>query len=367
MPSPRDIATMLTELEHRSTSPEWLRSEGRVFHVLVSQQFRREELADLFATASAIRALDRHRDGRDFLRGQLHGHRFMHLFAQPSTRTAESFMAAADKLGASVRLVSDLATSSFSKGESVEDSVRTLASFFDAIICRHPDDDFALRAAWSLSQSHRPIPVVSAGSGKSQHPTQALLDAYTLGHAFAQHGGVAGKRVAIVGDIARNRAARSLASLLAVLGVRQIDFICLAQHAPDTSLTDTLTHHGVATTQYAALADFLKSEGSSVDALYMTRLQQEWDAGGVRPDTSKSLGTHEDFVLHPELRAYVPDSCRILHPLPRVNELPEDWDTHPGFLVWKQVRNGMWIRAALFATIFRADEEIRARARRLKL
>ena len=123
-----------------------LMRDGRPFHVLLSQQFSRPQIESLCDTATAIRRLDRHVDGRDFLRGVLRGYRIMNLFAQPSTRTAESFVAAADKLGASSRLVSDLRTSSFAKGETVEDSVRTLSSFFDAIVTRHQDDDFATRA-----------------------------------------------------------------------------------------------------------------------------------------------------------------------------------------------------------------------------
>ncbi|MCA9696742.1 MAG: hypothetical protein KC431_04380, partial [Myxococcales bacterium] len=146
-----------------------LNRDGRPFFILLSQQFSRDELEQLCDTATAIRRLDRHRDGREFLLGILRGHRVMNLFAQPSTRTAQSFMAAAEKLGATVSLVSDLQTSSFAKGESIADSVRTLSSFFDAIVVRHPDDDFATQSAWALHRSNRPIPVLSAGSGKSQH------------------------------------------------------------------------------------------------------------------------------------------------------------------------------------------------------
>src|SRR5688500_3488727 len=129
--------------------------EGRPYFVLLSQQFDRADLESLCATATAIRRMDRHRDGAAFLRGILAGKRVMNLFAQPSTRTCESFVAAAEKLGASARVVSDLSTSSFAKGESVEDAVRTLSSFYDTLVTRHPDDQFAARAAWALARAAR--------------------------------------------------------------------------------------------------------------------------------------------------------------------------------------------------------------------
>ena len=97
----------------------------------------------------------------------------------------------------------------------------------------------------------------------------------------------------------------------------------------------------------------------------MTRLQQEWDAGGA-PDKA-DLGAKGPFVLQTKFREMLREDCVIMHPLPRINELPESWEDHPGFVVWRQVRNGMWMRAALFATVYGADAEIRARAHRLGL
>ena len=232
----QDFEAFRDGLRERDSRSELLTRDGRPFYVLISQQFSGEQIETLCDTATAIRRLDRHREGRDFLRSVLTGHRIMHLFAQPSTRTAQSFMAGADKLGAISKLVTDLSTSSFAKGESVEDSVRTLSSFFDAIVVRHSDDEFATRAAWALSRSGRPIPVISAGSGKNQHVTQSLLDLYTLRYSFADRGGVHGKSVLIIGDIARNRAARSLAYLLTKFSNPRLFFACPPQYAPDADL-----------------------------------------------------------------------------------------------------------------------------------
>lgn len=364
---PHTFEAFKAGLDAREQRSELLQRDGRPFFVLISQQFLRSDIESLCDTATAIRRLDRHVDGRDFLRSMLRGHRIMNLFAQPSTRTAESFIAAADKLGASTRQVSDLRTSSFSKGESVEDAVRTLSSFFDAIVTRHQDDDFAARASWALSRSGRPIPLISAGCGKSQHVSQSLLDIYTLRYSFADRGGIDGKDVVIIGDVARNRAARSLAYLLARFERPRIHFVSPDAFAPDDTLLRYLERHEVRTTLHTSIASMLKSHGEGIDAIYVTRLQQEWDRGnnGI-PDTG-DRGSAEDFVLKPEYRTMLRPDCVLMHPLPRVNELPEQWEDHPGFMVWRQVRNGMWIRAALFAAVFGCDGEIRDRAARLRL
>ncbi len=349
-------------LHDREQRRQLLFREGRPVFVLMSQQFSAADLEVLCDTATAIRRLDRHAQGREFLRGVLRGVRIMNLFAQPSTRTAESFVAAGDKLGAISRIVSDLNTSSFAKGESVEDSVRTLSSFFDAIVTRHQDDSFAARAAWALGQTQRCIPVISAGSGHDQHVTQSLLDIYTLRYSFAEHGGIAGKAVAIIGDIARNRAARSLAYLLTKFPQNRIHFVAPPAFHPDAALLTYLRDHSMSVDVHNSLEDMVTRVGRTLDAIYVTRLQQEWDSS-----KATQLGTTDDFIFKLSYREHIRPDCVLMHPLPRVNELPDGWEDHPGFVVWRQVRNGMWIRAALFAAVFGADAEIRARAVRLGL
>ncbi len=340
-----------------------LHRQGRTFHVLLSQQFGRPDIESLCDTATAIRRLDRHREGRSFLRSVLAGQRIMQLFSQPSTRTAQSFLAAAEKLGASSQMVTDLSTSSFAKGESVEDAVRTLSSFFDAIVVRHHEDDFAKRAAWALSRSHRPIPVISAGSGHSQHVTQSLLDVYTLRYSFAERGGIDGKTLLVIGDISRNRAARSLAYLMTKFDQPRVYFVSPKEFVPERDLLAYLEKHGIEVKVHETLEGMLREHGRRIDAIYVTRLQQEWDKGGPPAE----LGSSDPYVLKAQYRDLIRPDCVIMHPLPRVNELPDEWEDHPGFVVWRQVRNGMWIRAALFALVHGADEEIRARARRLEL
>jgi aspartate carbamoyltransferase len=352
-------------LDDKVRRRELLYRDGRPFFVLISQQFDKAEIEALCDTATAIRRLERHLDGREFLRSVLRGYRIMNLFAQPSTRTAESFIAAADRLGAQSRLVSDLRTSSFRKGESVEDSVRTLSSFFDMIVARHHDDEFAVRASWALMRSRRSIPVISAGAGKSQHVTQSLLDIYTLRYSFHERGGLDGKTVLVVGDVGRNRAARSLAYLLTKFAVDTIRFVSPRNFGPDDALLTYLRRHRIRIELHENLSQVIRTHGREIDAMYVTRLQQEWDSGGL--EGVDRLGTTDAFVLEPAYRELVRPECVVMHPLPRINELPDEWEEHPGFVVWRQVRNGMWMRASLFATVAGADSEIRARATRLGL
>lgn len=363
MPTGMSYEQFAGSLRDSAARKKVLQVDGRPFHVLLSQQFARGDIESLCDTATAIRRLDRHHEGQAFLRGVLAGKRIMHLFAQPSTRTAQSFLAGADKLGAQSRTVTDLSTSSFAKGESIEDAVRTLSSFFDSIVTRHHQDDFATRAAWALSRSARPIPVISAGSGRSQHVTQSLLDVYTLRYSFAERGGIDGKTLVIIGDIARNRAARSLAYLMTKFSQPRVYFVSPQEHEPDDALLSYLDKHGIEVRVHEKLETMLREHGRQIDAIYVTRLQQEWDEGGA----PKELGSSDTYVLKPEYRDLIRPDCVVMHPLPRVNELPDEWEEHPGFVVWRQVRNGMWIRAALFAMVHGADEEIRARARRLGL
>ncbi len=317
--------------------------------VLRSDMFRRSDLDRLFGEARRLRAWgQQERTSPEVarLREVLHHRRVLLLFAQPSTRTSESFAAAAERLGGTVRVVSDLDATSFTKGESVEDAAQVFACGYDAIVVRHPDSRFALRLAHGLYRGPRSVPVISGGSGTREHPTQGLLDVFTLQDAWPD--GLAGKRLVIVGDAARNRTARSLASLLTRFEGVSVHFVCPEAHRPEAAFVAALRAGGLEVTVGTNLRETLQALGPSIDALYMTRLQQEWDtlpwAGGegVR-------GTAPDLVLHPEYRSVLSERCKILHPLPRVNELPSEWDAHPGFLVWQQVYNGMWVRAALLA------------------
>ncbi|MCF7818134.1 MAG: hypothetical protein K9M54_09660, partial [Kiritimatiellales bacterium] len=161
---------------------------GEPYHTLIAQQFSRAQLESLCALATKIRRISKQREGANFLRTLLSDKRAMLYFAQPSSRTYLSFNSACQILGLCTMDVRDSKTSSEVKGESPEDTIRTFSSYADMIIMRHPVGGFAERVAWMLSNTNRAIPVVNAGSGADQHPTQALLDIYTLERSFEEIG-----------------------------------------------------------------------------------------------------------------------------------------------------------------------------------
>ena len=188
--------------------------DGRIFDVLFSQQFDRPFLDSVYDLTNRIRRIAKVREGARWLH-DLHGpRRAMLYFVQPSTRTFLSFQNACYTLGLSVSEIRGTSTSSEVKGESQEDTIRTFASYVDLIIARHAEAGFAEKTAWVLNQTERPVPVLNGGSGPDQHPTQALLDIYTLEREFRNLGGLDGKKVAMVGDLKRGRTVRSLSYLM---------------------------------------------------------------------------------------------------------------------------------------------------------
>ena len=201
-------------LEAKRAYLERPEGDGMPYHTLFAQQFDRSVLERLCALANRIRFMNKSREGALYLKSVLAHKRAMLYFSQPSSRTFLSHLAACQILGLTTGSVRDAATSSEFKGESHEDSIRTFSSYFDMIIMRSPEQGLAEKMAWELSNSSRPIPILNAGSGKDQHPTQALLDIYTLVRSFETKGGVDGRTVVFCGDLMRGRTVRSLSYLL---------------------------------------------------------------------------------------------------------------------------------------------------------
>jgi aspartate carbamoyltransferase catalytic subunit len=336
------------QLSLKEKAPYFLQS-GHPYHALVSQQFDRVMLDKLCGLATKIRMIGKTRGGLHFLKDLLSDKRGMLYFSQPSSRTFLSFYAACQILGIQPAEVRDASTSSEIKGESKEDSVRTFSSYFDLIIMRHPVGGFAERIAWLLSNTDRSVPVINAGSGKDQHPTQALLDIYTLERSFEHQGGIEGKKIAFVGDLARGRTVRSLSNLLTLYpGVKQY-FIAPESLQIGEDILSSLTRAGI---EYEVSVDFEKLI-PEVDAIYMTRIQDEWDLAKESSliDTRKYHFT----AAHLDL---LKSTAVILHPLPRRKEIDVAVDSDPRAVYWRQVRNGMWIRAALILSIFDRTLEV---------
>ncbi len=328
----------------------YFQSGGQVYHALVAQQFSRPMLEDLCSLATCVRRIAKTREGSALLQTQLFDKRAMLYFAQPSSRTYLSFYSACQIIGMQTMNVRDSSTSSEVKGESPEDSVRTFSSYADLIIMRHPAGGFAERIAWMLSNTHRPVPVVNAGSGKDQHPTQALLDIYTLARSFENIGGIDGKKIAFVGDLKRGRTVRSLAWLLTQYQGVKAYFVA----PPELQIgDDILKQLDAAGMPYEISHDFVKVI-PEVDAIYMTRIQDEWDVD----NESSKINTSSYHFTKNHLNILGKNSV-IMHPLPRRLEIDPAVDSDPRAVYWRQVRNGMWIRAALMLNIFGCDGVLR--------
>ncbi len=322
---------------------------GEPWHILNSQQFERSTLDALCELATKTRIIAKTRAGALFIQSLLSERRAMLYFAQPSTRTFLSFYAACQIVGLKPAEVRDTSTSSELKGESPEDSVRTFSSYFDVIIMRHPQGGFADRIAWMMAQSERSIPVINAGSGKDQHPTQALLDIYTLHRSFDDVGGIENRKVAFVGDLARGRTVRSLSTLLTLYPGGKQYFVAPPSLQIGEDILKSLDEAGV---DYE-LTDDIRSVIPMVDAVYMTRIQDEWDSA----HESKDLDT-SGFKFTTDHLKLLREDAIIMHPLPRRDEIAPEVDRDPRAMYWRQVRNGMWVRAALLLQIFNKTAEI---------
>lgn len=324
----------------------------RFYHVLMAQQFSRAMLDEFGVVATRIRRIAKQKQGMDFLRGLLSHRTAMLYFTQPSTRTFLSFHSACQILGMKTVEVRDTSTSSEMKGETPEDSIRTFSSFADVIIMRSATGGLAEKMAWLLAHTERPVPIISAGAGKDQHPTQALLDIYTLQRSFEKQGGIDGKTIVFVGDLARGRTVRSLAALLALYGgVKQYFVAPPALQIKD----DVLALLRAAGVDFEVSYD-LEAVVPLADAIYMTRIQDEWDEAG---DESGKIDVSRYAFRAQDLVRLKPHAV-IMHPLPRRFEIELDVDSDPRAVYWRQVRNGMWIRVALLASIFECGDAIKA-------
>ena len=321
----------------------------RLFHVLDPRQFDRALLDDLCALATRLRQHAKSRLGARSLQTLLPHKRAMLYFTQPSTRTFLSFDNACHLLGIRTSEIRDPSISSEVKGESFEDSIRTFSSYVDVIIMRTQRAGMAAQSAALMDCIERPVPIVNAGSGKDQHPTQALLDIYTLGRSFETRGGIDGKTIGLMGDLRRGRTARSLAYLMKNYGGVRLVFIAPDTFAMGSDIKDHLREHGIPFEE----TDDLASVIGELDAIYVTRLQTEHDVG----EESKGF-EHARFQIGPEQLPGLKHDTVIMHPLPRGPELDPAVDRDPRAMYWRQERNGMWMRVALLVKIFEVEGEL---------
>ena len=337
-------------LEAKRPYLERTEGDGMPYHTLFAQQFDRPILERLCALSNRIRFISKSKEGALYLKGLLAHKRAMLYFSQPSSRTFLSHLNACQLLGLGTSSVRDAATSSEAKGESKTDTIRTFSSYVDMIIMRCPEKGLAEQMAWELSNSERPIPIINAGSGKDQHPTQALLDIYTLMRSFEKKGGIDGRTVVFCGDLMRGRTVRSLSYLLTNFkDVKQV-FVAPQELQVPADVVMILAKKGID----FEVCDNLRDAVKVADAVYMTRIQDEWDSSkgaSAKIDTSRFKFGAE------ELKLLKSDGC-IMHPLPRRDEIATCCDHDPRAMYWRQMRNGMWIRASLIASAFGYERTI---------
>jgi aspartate carbamoyltransferase catalytic subunit len=322
-----------------------------LFHVIDPRLFQRQLLDELCDLTTRVRTIAKSYAGARFLQSLLPTRRAMLYFTQPSTRTFLSFNNACHILGIRTSEIRDQSTSSEVKGESFEDSMRTFSSYVDVIIMRTRQAGRAAQAARLMDTIPRPVPVINAGSGSDQHPTQALLDIYTLDRSFYARGAIDGKVIGMMGDLKRGRTVRSLCYLMKNYRDVHIVFIAPEEFGMQDDVKSHLAEHGIPFTETERLAEVLPE----LDALYVTRVQSEWDRSDDSPDLDFgrfSVGTKELGLLKPD--------GIIMHPLPRGPEIHPEVDKDPRAMYWRQERNGMWMRVAVLLKIFRLESRIQA-------
>jgi len=375
----------LHEYESRLNRPIMMKtpefqSNERLKHMISSEQFDTGLLEHLSNVATMIKNIAGTKEGYHYLDNLLSHKRAMLYFTQASTRTFLSFMAACQILGLKCNEIRDPSVSSEYKGESPFDSVRMFSSYFDLIIMRSRIPDFAECCAYLMNDleefNQRSVPIINGGAGADEHPTQALLDIYTILLTFSFRSpkdsskrtrfdelrqkypgltkGPGNKTYCFCGDIGRGRTVRSLANILSLYENVTMYFVSpdLPKLRLPAELKSKLTKKGVKIHESGDLNEVI----DKVDLLYMTRIQHEHDS---KEDAEffEHLDTGK-YYLDRDMVSRMKWYSAIMHPFPRNEEIPFEIDSNPRAMYFRQARNGMWARAALIAYLFDMDGRI---------
>jgi len=297
--------------------------------ILSVSQFDRSNLDYIFTVADEMRILVERFGSADLLHGKI----LANLFYEPSTRTSSSFMAAMQRLGGQVIPINGVQYSSVSKGESLPDTVRTLECYSDIIVIRHPEMGAAATAARYASK-----PVINAGDGPGEHPTQALLDLFTIQEALHQ---VNGLKVAMVGDLKYGRTVHSLTKLLLNYEV-SFDFVSPDFLRMPEDVLEQVRKSGHTFRETENVHEVI----GNADVLYVTRVQKERFTDLAVYDRVKDF-----YVVDETLMKEAKEKMIVMHPLPRVNEISYAIDDDPRAAYFRQMRNGMYVRMALLAAV----------------
>ncbi|KAI4307970.1 hypothetical protein L6164_031094 [Bauhinia variegata] len=300
--------------------------------VIEAQQFDRDMLNAIFDVAKGMENIERNSAGSQVLKGYL----MATLFYEPSTRTRLSFESAMKRLGGEVLTTENAREfSSAAKGETLEDTIRTVEGYSDIIVMRHFESGAAKRAAATAG-----IPVINAGDGPGQHPTQALLDVYTIEREVGKLDGI---KVGLVGDLANGRTVRSLAYLLSKYKDVKIYFVSPEVVKMKDDIKEFLTSKGV---KWEESADLMEV-ASKCDVVYQTRIQKE--RFGERIDLYEEA--RGKYIVNQNVLKAMQKHAVVMHPLPRLDEITVDVDGDPRAAYFRQAKNGLYIRMALLKVL----------------
>ena len=297
--------------------------------IISVKQFTPEDLRYIFEVAHEMREMVGRVGTFDLLKGKI----LTNLFYEPSTRTASSFTAAMERLGGSVIPINEVKYSSVAKGESLPDTIRSLECYSDVIVLRHPEV-----GASELAAQYAQKPIINAGDGIGEHPTQALLDLFTI---IEEKGKVDGLTVTMLGDLKNGRTVHSLSRLLSLYDVK-LNFVSPEiLNLPKEIITE-LESQGITYQEFT----LLEAAIPETDVLYVTRVQKERFED---PDEyEKVKGT---YIITQQTLAEAKEDMILMHPLPRVGEISMDLDDDPRAAYFRQMEYGMYVRMALLSMV----------------
>lgn len=297
--------------------------------ILTVKQFNQDDLKYIFEVAHEMREMVERVGTFDLLKGKI----LVNLFYEPSTRTSASFTAAMERLGGSVIPINEVKYSSVAKGESLPDTVRSLECYSDVIVLRHPEV-----GASAIAAQYARKPIINAGDGIGEHPTQALLDLFTI---IEEKGNVDGLTITMVGDLKYGRTVHSLSRLLSLYDVK-LNFVSPEILRLPEEIISELESKGIPIQEDTLLNQALTKS----DVLYVTRIQKE--RFEEPQDYENVKGT---YVITSQSLAVAREDLILMHPLPRVGEISMDLDDDPRAAYFRQMEYGMYVRMALLAMV----------------
>lgn len=307
-------------------------------HILSVNQFDRSDVERIFEVADSMVPYAHRERMTKVLDGAILGN----MFFEPSTRTRLSFGCAFNLLGGEVRETTDVKTSSISKGESLYDTARVISGYNDIIVMRHPQAD----SVAEFARASR-VPVINAGDGSNEHPSQALLDLYTIRKELGSHGqAIEGMRIAMIGDLKHGRTVHSLSQLIQLYPSITFTLISPAELRMPAEIVEILRSNGHAVIETEAMEQGLVGN----DTVYLTRIQEERFTTKMEADIYRGRFRLNEATY----TRYCQPKTVIMHPLPRdsredANELDNDLNQHPNLAIFRQTDNGVLVRMALFA------------------